>query len=134
MEKEVIEYKISKTELMIEQHHQRLETESLWLFIATLGCWSINNPIIAVIALFIVLLYFADTITREIRKYPSFPKMISEIERTLKEFNSEDDWKLARKYQVNELRKSTSIRAIIKVWRFIIATAFWGITLFYRGM
>ncbi|ALJ65764.1 DNA mismatch repair protein MutT [Vibrio cholerae O1 str. KW3] len=30
----------------------------MWLFVATLGCWSVNQPIVQIIALILVLVFF----------------------------------------------------------------------------
>ncbi len=50
--------RIDELRIQITSRYSTLNLEAIWLFVATLGCWSVNQPIVQIIALILVLVVF----------------------------------------------------------------------------
>ncbi len=50
--------RIDELRIQITSRYSTLNLEAIWLFVATLGCWSVNQPIVQIIALILVLVFF----------------------------------------------------------------------------
>ncbi len=50
--------RIDELRIQITSRYSTLNLEAIWLFVATLGCWSVNQPIVQIIALILVLVIF----------------------------------------------------------------------------
>ena len=68
-------------EIDVKQHHLRLETKSVWLFLATLGCWSVGNNYIQLMAYVITLVLFGKTISSGWKTKDSFPERLKQIQK-----------------------------------------------------
>ena len=129
-EKEQLKEKIANTKETIRSHHSRLNTEAIWLFLATIACWSIDQAIPAYIALVVVLIFFMTIVLTGVDIKVSFSRMIKIVKDPLLDLE-QDDWYKARMFEVEELKKDIGFNGTLRVWRFVISMIFWGITVFY---
>lgn len=65
----------------VKQHHLRLETEAVWLFVAALGCWSVENNYIQLMAYVITLTLFGKAISSGWETKKSFPARLQQIQK-----------------------------------------------------
>lgn len=129
-ERKQLKKEIAKTKKIIRSHHSKLNTEAIWLFLATIACWSIDQAIPAFIALALVLVFFMTIVLKGVDIKTSFPKMINIVKKPLLDVK-QDDWYKARMFEVQQLKKEIGLIGTLRTWRFIISLIFWGITVFY---
>ena len=92
----------------IDEFRSQANSQGIWLFISTLGCWSVNIPLIQIIAAFLLFCIFIFNSKQEMTDKRSFHKMEKDIENDI-DSNLTGDTKKARLYDlglVEEYRKS----------------------------
>ncbi|MEL6493457.1 MAG: hypothetical protein AAFQ95_26245 [Cyanobacteria bacterium J06621_3] len=93
----------------VNQHHFRLETKSVWLFLATLGCWSIGNSYMQLMAYFITLALFGKMISSSWKTKDSLPKRLNYIQKQAYEIPGESNYKKALLWDCHLLGKKNSL-------------------------
>jgi hypothetical protein len=88
--------------------------EAIWLFLATLGCWSVTNIVVQFIALLLTWIIFIKRLTELSKKIIFFPKWKNIIENRLDESDLSDDSKKARRFELAEIDDVISIWSILK--------------------
>ena len=92
----------------IDEFRTQANSQWIWLFISTLGCWSVNIPLIQIIAAFLLFCIFIFNSKQEMTDKRSFHKIEKDIENDI-DSNLTGDTKKARLYDlglVEEYRKS----------------------------
>ncbi|HHP0437872.1 TPA: hypothetical protein REW08_005052, partial [Klebsiella pneumoniae] len=92
----------------IDEFRTQANSQGIWLFISTLGCWSVNIPLIQIIAAFLLFCIFIFNSKQEMTDKRSFHKIEKDIENDI-DSNLTGDTKKARLYDlglVEEYRKS----------------------------
>ncbi|WP_117067160.1 hypothetical protein [Klebsiella pneumoniae] len=92
----------------IDEFRTQANLQGIWLFISTLGCWSVNIPLIKIIAAFLLFCIFIFNSKQEMTDKRSFHKIEKDIENDI-DSNLTGDTKKARLYDlglVEEYRKS----------------------------
>lgn len=92
----------------IDEFRTQTNSQGIWLFISTLGCWSVNIPLIQIIAAFLLFCIFIFNSKQEMTDKRSFHKIEKDIENDI-DSNLTGDTKKARLYDlglVEEYRKS----------------------------
>ncbi|MCP6475312.1 hypothetical protein NL470_07250 [Klebsiella pneumoniae] len=92
----------------IDEFRNQANSQGIWLFISTLGCWSVNIPLIQIIAAFLLFCIFIFNSKQEMTDKRSFHKIEKDIENDI-DSNLTGDTKKARLYDlglVEEYRKS----------------------------
>ena len=92
----------------IDEFRSQANSQGIWLFISTLGCWSVNIPLIQIIAAFLLFCIFIFNSKQEMTDKRSFHKIEKDIENDI-DSNLTGDTKKARLYDlglVEEYRKS----------------------------
>jgi len=67
----------------IENYRRSLNLEAIWLFVATLGCWSVNSDIIRVFSLSITFFLFSFQAYHRLPNKKSFEKIRMEAQREI---------------------------------------------------
>lgn len=91
----------------IDEFRSQANSQEIWLFIATLGCWSVNIPLIQVIAVILLFCIFIFNSKQEMTDKRAFHKIEKDIENDI-DSNLTGDTKKARLYDlglVEEYRK-----------------------------
>lgn len=113
----------------IDEFRTQANSQGIWLFISTLGCWSVNIPLIQIIAAFLLFCIFIFNSKQEMTDKRSFHKIEKDIENDI-DSNLTGDTKKARLYDlglVEEYRKS--IIPVLKTSPiFIVCYIFYSIT------
>lgn len=92
----------------IDEFRTQANSQGIWLFISTLGCWSVNIPLIQIITAFLLFCIFIFNSKQEMTDKRSFHKIEKDIENDI-DSNLTGDTKKARLYDlglVEEYRKS----------------------------
>jgi hypothetical protein len=107
-----IEGDIEALQTLMSTHHMALNNEGIWLFISTLGCWSVSIAILQLIAYFLVLFIFGERMVKRSKRpmeTRSFFTLIEGIEVRVKESLPEGDIQKARLYDLSKLREKLSV-------------------------
>ena len=72
-------HQIRTLEEEINLTSKRIDEMSIWLFLATLACWSVTHPVMKFIAIFIVLFFFADHVIKGRYSKKSYTARIKDI-------------------------------------------------------
>ncbi|WP_261242410.1 hypothetical protein [Serratia entomophila] len=127
-----IENRIVNYRKYIDTFRSEANTHGIWLFIATLGCWGVTQPIIRLIATFVLLFIFFYLIDSKKEEKRPFQIIESEIEELINvQFNGDE--KKARLYDLNESSNyRRSVRNILKSSPlFLVCYTFYIISLIY---
>ncbi|EPG4113952.1 TPA: hypothetical protein L9A40_001548 [Klebsiella pneumoniae] len=92
----------------IDEFRSQANSQGIWLFISTLGCWSVNIPLVQIIAAFLLFCIFIFNSKQEMTDKRSFHKIEKDIENDI-DSNLTGDTKKARLYDLGlvvEYRKS----------------------------
>jgi len=70
----------------INEYRRALQTESVWLFLAVLGCWSVNSNIyIQSFAFFITIIFFGIQVVSKLTHKRSFNSFESSIQNLIEQ-------------------------------------------------
>ncbi|WP_284306497.1 hypothetical protein [Hydrogenophaga electricum] len=58
----------------IKEYRKVSNDEGVWLFLSTLGCWSVTSPILQLAAFAVALIIFSKRLKNRIKEKKSFPK------------------------------------------------------------
>jgi hypothetical protein len=105
----------------ITKHYSRLEIESIWLFLATLGCWSVTIPLLQVVAYIITFIIFGNKIGVRWKNEGSFPMRLSTIQGRLDKAFEDSNRREALIQDCYDLRERISITKSPSQTRIFIA-------------
>lgn len=121
---------LSEFESNIDRYRDSLNKEGVWLFLATLGCWSVNNPPIQLFAISITGILFTYRIYSKLSDKRAFPTIIKDLEIIIRTKLEEGDTQKERLHDLQQIRdvklstvnhlKSTGI--FLLCYLFLIAT------------
>ncbi len=103
----IVEY-IKNYSKHIDEFRTQANSQGIWLFISTLGCWSVNIPLIQVIAAVLLFCIFIFNSKQDMTDKRAFHKIEKDIEKDI-DSNLTGDARKARLYDlglVEEYRKS----------------------------
>jgi hypothetical protein len=134
-----IEDKIYALQRDAREYQKNLNTEAIWLFLATLGCWSVTNKWLQLFALILTIFLFGSRMKNGLREKKLDTMLpFAERARTLKDrieqMSSTEDWRKERLFSILEELQTNELSTRAKVernWVFIICWLFYGISLFY---
>ena len=66
----------------IDEYRKALQTESVWLFLAVLGCWGVSNKGIQIFAFVLAIIFFGIQVSSHLthrRTFSSFEKDIEKL-------------------------------------------------------
>ena len=113
-------------------HQENIEINAAWLFVATLGCWSISEKHIKFIAVLLILYLFIRLVFGN-KKAQAVDKILKEIKSEIEESEINEDSKKARYFDIEQISKELlSYKAIPKrAPQFLVCYAFWAISFMY---
>lgn len=138
LEEVSLEYqeKINNLEVYVLEHYENLNLHAIWLFVASLGAWSISIPHIKIAAIAIIFyLFFTKVFENRSDKRP-FKKMFSELREEVESSSLVGDARKARFYEINEIeRQLLSLKGtIVLAPKFLICYSFWCVSFYYFVM
>lgn len=123
-----LENKIIDFEIYIKSRHEDLKIQAIWLFVATLGCWSVNQIATQIIALFIVFFLFFSKLSKNKKGDESFPERISNIKKEINDSCFDIKLKKAMLYDIGNLESDWLGRgsSFKKMPEFMVVYFFWS--------
>ncbi|AMG02425.1 hypothetical protein [Vibrio mimicus] len=127
--------RIDELRTQITSRYNTLNLEAIWLFVATLGCWSVNQPIIQLIALMLVLVFFSSKVTKDKKYNSTFLQVLKDIRMDIEASMLEGDARKARLHELDEINMNLlSLRSIYKSTpKFLMGYGFWALSLLTFG-
>lgn len=108
------------------KRHQKIDIELVWLFLATLGCWSVTFWLLQVLAYFITLALFAARVQTRVKEIGNFSERLALIAQDIDPlFDDEDKFRIVRRYK--DIQKKLSMRSVFSSLKIS------SIILFYAG-
>ncbi len=122
-----IEERIESFRRDINIYHASLKKESVWLFLATVGCLGIPNKTIQLIAFLITVILFVTRIKNELNDTRPFKNIIDSIKNDIHEKLPEDnDYKKDRLYDLKQIEDSLNVSFFLFFIKFPIFAICWS--------
>ena len=83
----------------------QLQLNSHWLFVATLGCWSVDIDPLRAIAISLVAIFLNSKIFENNKKGKTFKGILEGIEKEISESGLKGDAKKARFHEITEINR-----------------------------
>ena len=100
-----IEEKLEEFKAHIDAYRESLNTEGVWLFLATLGCWSVTNQAMQLLAFLITAALFTHRVYSKLSDKRPLSKIVTELERLIKMEPLPTDAQKARLYDLQIIQK-----------------------------
>lgn len=119
----------------ISSRYNTLNLEAIWLFVATLGCWSVNQVYVQMLAIILVLIFFSSKVAKDQNYDTTFARLLKDIRKDIEESVLEGDTKKARLHELEEIdRNLLGLKSIYKSTpMFLMGYGFWTISVFVFG-
>ena len=127
------ERKILELDNYISSHYENLNLEAIWLFVATLGAWSVTINYLRVIALLIIFFLFFDKVYENRSDKRPFKKLFLALKNEIENSELNGDTRKARLYELDELGKKLLgfKSSFILAPKFLTCYAFWSASFVY---
>jgi hypothetical protein len=127
--------RIDDLKSQITSRYNTLNLEAIWLFVATLGCWSVDQPCIQLVAIFLVLIFFSSKVSKDQKYDITFARILKNIQTDIEESVLEGDAKKARLHEIEEINKNLlGLKSIYKSTpMFLMGYGFWIVSVFVFG-
>jgi hypothetical protein len=119
----------------IADYRIALNTEGVWLFLAALGCWSVAQPHLRLVAITIAVALFGHRLQSHLRDPEPFSRKLQTLDTRIQSEITDDRSRKALLYEVLTLRgkTSTSKESLRPGWPFFLCWGFMGATLIWAG-
>ncbi|WP_254868989.1 hypothetical protein [Vibrio hepatarius] len=67
--------RIEDLKSQISSRYNILNLEAIWLFVATLGCWSVDQKYVQMLAILLVLVFFSAKVAKDQKYDTTFARM-----------------------------------------------------------
>jgi hypothetical protein len=117
----------------INEYRTALNTEGIWLFLATFGCWSVTNIFLQFGAFALAVILFGERMNKRMSETRSFSELFKTIEDRISKNLPEGDSQKARLYDLAALRAKelSKINNLRNIWTFYLCWLFYGASLLY---
>lgn len=128
-----IEAEMSALQQHITDYRAALNQEGVWLFLTTLGCWSVSNHILQFFAFFLAVILFGERTTKRFKETRSFSKLVKAIEDRIAQSLPEGDSRKARLYDLAAFQKIelSTLNSLKNVKVFVLCWLFYGASYLY---
>lgn len=86
-------------------YNQNLNTSGIWLFLATLGCWSVSDSVLQILAVVSTFIIFSHKLISGINNFKLFSFEVKDIEKSINSETMKDESKKALLYDLNKIQK-----------------------------
>lgn len=111
--------------------HDVLNKEGIWLFLGTLGSWSVTHGWLRNTAFLITIALFLWRAFGQRKDKKSFVVRLDDLENNIKNKKELDISDKAILYDISELRKLFELKHLLRYGAvYFVCMAFWGISMF----
>lgn len=130
---EAIKKKLTDYEAHIDAYRASLNSEGVWLFLATLGCWSVGDAPSQLYAIAITFVLFSHRIYSKLSDKRPFSSITKDLENAIKTELEDGDSKKARLHDLHQIReiKLSTINHLKSTTIFLICYSFLAVTLWH---
>lgn len=123
-----IEDEMAALQAHIADYRSALNQEGIWLFLSTLGCWSVSQPLLQFLGFALALVLFGQRMLQRLNETRSFSKLIKTIETRISELTPEGDSRKARLYDLATFQKQelSTLKSLRSTGYFLLCWAFYG--------
>lgn len=123
--------RIAEIKDYINGHYTNLDVHALWLFVATLGSWSIDNPYIQLLSMVIIFFLFFSLVFDNHKDLRPFKEVLTELEQEIKDSPLTGDAEKARYHEISEIKRQLlGFKSVIYLTpKFLVCYSFWGLSL-----
>jgi hypothetical protein len=132
---------LSQFEIHIDEYRSSLNTEGVWLFLATLGCWSVSQPLIQLYALAVTFILCTYRIYEKMQDKRTFASITKSIDNEiLSNLEADSDTQKARLLDLHNInsKKLSTANHVKSTLVFLLCYSFLAVTLinwiFVHGM
>lgn len=117
----------------ILEYRSAINQEGIWLFLATVACWGIPQPVFQYCAFLLVAFLFGERLNARSTESRSFSELAKSVERRIAETIPEEDTRKARLYDLAELQRAqlSKIHSFKRAKIFFLCWGFYGASLIY---
>ncbi|MBE4205870.1 hypothetical protein HYO03_22645 [Vibrio parahaemolyticus] len=125
--------KISQFEDEIVEHYSRLNSESVWFFVATIGCWSIDKLIPLFFAMLLIVIYFTFRIFDGVNWRQSFKSQLKNLREQIDkaQLAVEEKKELIGSLTIIQEEYLGLLHVLKHNAKFVLAWIFYGISVYY---
>ena len=128
-----IEEELAALQVHVAEYRKALNDEAVWLFLATLGCWSVTNGLFQFASLGLAVMLFGKRMTDRFIDNRSFTKLVKTIEQRIAQVVPIEDSRKARLFDLAAFQKNemSVLQSLKGAWAFLLCWLFFGTTLLY---
>lgn len=128
-----VEEEISSLQQHISTYRATLNQEGVWLFLATLGCWSVTASSLKFLAFALAAFLFGHRFTNQLSETASFSQMVKRLQERISTSLPDNDSRKARLYDLSEIQRNelSTLNSLRNTWVFLLCWLFWGGSLLY---
>ena len=124
--------RILSLEAVVIEHYRRLDEESIWLFVAIIGCWSISVSWVQLLALAIIFYFLYRNVFDGLNLNSSYSRELKDIRKEIDSSELDQEqieclWGKIWKVESEYLTIFQSLKLNVK---FILSMSFFGVSLF----
>lgn len=130
---DAIKQKIADYGTHIDAYRASLNTEGVWLFLATLGCWSVGHAPSQLYAIAITFILFSHRIYSKLSDKRPFSSITKDLEKTIKGELEDGDTQEARLHDLRQIRdiKLATTSHLKSTAIFLLCYSFLAVTLWH---
>lgn len=129
----LVEDELNVLQQNINEYRKALNSEGVWLFLATLGCWSVTNLPLQLASFLLALVVFGDQMAKRYKESRSFSNMVQDLEKRISISLPEGDSQKARLYDLAIIKQKemSTLNSLKNTRVFLLCWLFWGASLVY---
>jgi hypothetical protein len=108
----------------IDKYHQHLNQQSIWLFLAVLGCWGVTNHWYQLVAFVISFSYFGWQLIDGLQNRTSFKSQFKELEIEISNPQFSDDQRDANQHRLTRVKEKVDLKKLHRTWPWFTSMAF----------
>lgn len=117
----------------VADYRTALNQEGVWLFLTTLGCWSVSNHILQFFAFLVAVMLFGERAKNRVKETRSFPKLVQALEARIVELLPEGAAREARLNDLSQFQKTemSALNSFKNTNIFFLCWSFYGASFVY---
>jgi hypothetical protein len=125
-----VENELSALNIAVAGHRLVMNEEGVWLFLATLGCWSVTPIWLRLLALAAVLFIFGQRIHNRSVERRSFKKLLEDCNHRITELSDTEQARKAALYSLIEFQQKNleGLQPYKTAKNFLVSYATWVVT------
>lgn len=128
-----IENNITKFRAEIEAHYETLNTEAIWLFLATLGCWGVSVDGIKLIAMLLTFYFLYRSVADKHLKGKTHSARLKIMRKNIENADIEEGYKKKLLIQLQTVNDDllANIKTLTLNDKFMLSAGFFAISAVY---